>query len=151
MVAGGDWAGDEYKALNPTRSDGRKGSFQSMLKRAFGLILPVGESGGDLIVLYAYLFGLQMAQNQNERDCLLRRCRRWQGWLSNQYYTPRNQNELCVFEPDDLVLSGSHGTRCSEVFMFIDSAGKAYWALFIGLLLWMVAKKSCRAVLRNIL
>ena len=38
-LPGGDWAGDEYKALNPTRSDGRKGSFQSMLKRAFGLIL----------------------------------------------------------------------------------------------------------------
>ena len=38
-LPGGDWAGDEYKALNQRVLMGAKVLFQSMLKRAFGLIL----------------------------------------------------------------------------------------------------------------
>lgn len=65
-LPGGDWAGDEYKALNPTRSDGRKGSFSINAKTGVWSDFAVGESGGDLIALHAYLFGLQMAQSAKE-------------------------------------------------------------------------------------
>lgn len=65
-LPGGDWAGDEYKALNPTRSDGRKGSFSINAKTGVWSDFAIGESGGDLIALHAYLFGLQMAQSARE-------------------------------------------------------------------------------------
>lgn len=65
-LPGGDWAGDEYKALNPTRSDGRKGSFSINAKTGVWSDFAIGQSGGDLIALHAYLFGLTMMQSSRE-------------------------------------------------------------------------------------
>jgi hypothetical protein len=54
--------GAEWVALNPTRSDARKGSFKVNLCSARWSDFATGDSGGDLIALAAYLFHLDQAE-----------------------------------------------------------------------------------------
>jgi len=54
-LPGGDWSGDEYKPHNPTRDDRHKGSFVINAKTGKWIDNATGDSGGDLISLYAYV------------------------------------------------------------------------------------------------
>jgi len=57
-LPGGEVAGAEYKCLNPTRSDHRKGSFSINLVSGVWSDFATGDSGADLISLYAYIHHL---------------------------------------------------------------------------------------------
>lgn len=57
-LPGGEMAGAEYKCLNPTRSDHRKGSFSINLVSGVWSDFATGDSGADLISLYAYIHHL---------------------------------------------------------------------------------------------
>ncbi len=48
--------GNEYKSLNPTRADGKSGSFSINLRTGQWADFATSDKGGDLISLYAYLF-----------------------------------------------------------------------------------------------
>jgi hypothetical protein len=50
--------GAEWVAINPTRRDGRTGSFKVNLKNGRWSDFATGDSGRDLIALAAYLFRL---------------------------------------------------------------------------------------------
>ena len=54
--------GSEWCALNPTRGDGRKGSFKVNLKTGKWGDFATGDRGGDLIALAAYLFHLDQGE-----------------------------------------------------------------------------------------
>jgi hypothetical protein len=54
--------GAEWVALNPTRSDGRKGSFKVNTLTGKWSDFATGEAGGDLIALAAYLFKLKQVE-----------------------------------------------------------------------------------------
>ena len=49
----------EWVALNPTRHDGKAGSFKVNLVSGAWSDFACGDSGGDLVSLYRYLFGFQ--------------------------------------------------------------------------------------------
>jgi hypothetical protein len=53
--------GSEWVALNPTRSDSRKGSFKVNLATGRWSDFATGDRGGDLIALAAYLHRLNQA------------------------------------------------------------------------------------------
>ena len=53
--------GSEWSALNPTRSDSRKGSFKVNLKTGKWGDFATGDRGGDLISLAAYIFRLDQS------------------------------------------------------------------------------------------
>lgn len=57
-LPGGEMVGAEYKCLNPTRSDHRKGSFSINLVSGVWSDFATGDSGADLISLYAYIHHL---------------------------------------------------------------------------------------------
>ncbi|WP_396957036.1 VapE domain-containing protein [Nitrosomonas sp.] len=57
-LPGGETTGAEYKCLNPTRSDHRKGSFSINLVTGIWFDFATGDGGGDLISLYAYIHHL---------------------------------------------------------------------------------------------
>jgi hypothetical protein len=50
--------GPEWVAINPTRTDNRKGSFKVNLRTGAWADFATGAAGGDLIALAAYLFHL---------------------------------------------------------------------------------------------
>lgn len=52
----GKLAGGEWTALNPTRADGRAGSFKVNIRTGAWSDFATGDAGGDLVSLYAYLF-----------------------------------------------------------------------------------------------
>ena len=54
--------GAEWLAKNPRRIDKRRGSFKVNLRTGRWSDFAVGESGGDLISLAAYLFHLKQGQ-----------------------------------------------------------------------------------------
>ncbi len=54
----GQQCGNEWIARNPNRNDRRLGSFKINLKSGRWADFATGDSGGDLISLYAYLHGL---------------------------------------------------------------------------------------------
>lgn len=54
--------GTEYVARNPTRADNRPGSFKVNLKTCRWADFATNDSGGDLISLAAYLFGLRQSE-----------------------------------------------------------------------------------------
>ncbi len=56
-LPGGKSNGVEYKVLNPTRADSGVGSFSVNVRNGKWSDFATGDSGGDLIDLYAYLFG----------------------------------------------------------------------------------------------
>jgi hypothetical protein len=53
--------GVEWCAINPTRTDDRKGSFKINLRTGRWADFATGQSGGDLIALAAYVHGLKQA------------------------------------------------------------------------------------------
>jgi hypothetical protein len=57
----GSRQGAEWVALNPTRSDGRTGSFKINLTSGMWSDFATGDAGGDLVALAAYLFRLKQA------------------------------------------------------------------------------------------
>jgi hypothetical protein len=50
--------GREWVAINPTRSDGKKGSFKVNLRTGAWSDFATGAAGGDLVSLAAYLHDL---------------------------------------------------------------------------------------------
>ncbi|GHF32128.1 hypothetical protein GCM10017044_28890 [Kordiimonas sediminis] len=50
--------GMEWIALNPTRTDRKLGSFRINLKSGAWADFATGDSGGDLVSLASYLYGL---------------------------------------------------------------------------------------------
>ncbi len=54
--------GNEWVALNPTRADRRLGSFSINLRTGRWADFAIGDSGGDLISLRAYLDGSTQRQ-----------------------------------------------------------------------------------------
>jgi hypothetical protein len=61
-LPGGAREGPEWVARNPTRSDGRRGSFKVNTRTGRWGDFATGEGGGDLISLAAYLFNLKQAE-----------------------------------------------------------------------------------------
>lgn len=61
-LPGGLTQGNEYSVLNPTRTDGRKGSFSINLQTGVWADFATEDKGGDLIALYAYLFNCSQKQ-----------------------------------------------------------------------------------------
>ena len=55
-LPGGQKVGPEWKALNPTRADGKIGSFSVNLVTGAWGDFACDDKGGDLVSLYAYLF-----------------------------------------------------------------------------------------------
>lgn len=58
--------GKEWVATNPTRADSAPGSFKVCVRTGKWSDFAVGESGGDLISLYAYLRGLKAGEAYKE-------------------------------------------------------------------------------------
>ena len=54
--------GSEWNALNPTRSDSRKGSFKVNLKTGKWGDFATGDRGGDLISLAAYIYRVDQSE-----------------------------------------------------------------------------------------
>jgi hypothetical protein len=54
--------GAEWVALNPTRSDHRKGSFKVNLRTGCWSDFATNDRGGDLISLAAYVFRIRQAE-----------------------------------------------------------------------------------------
>jgi hypothetical protein len=59
---GGSLRGQEYIALNPTRSDGNPGSFKVNVSTGRWADFATGDRGGDPISLYAYLHKLSQLE-----------------------------------------------------------------------------------------
>lgn len=57
----GKRSGHEWSALNPTRGDAKAGSFSVNLNSGVWADFATGDSGGDLVSLYAYLHGIGQA------------------------------------------------------------------------------------------
>lgn len=55
-LPGGEASGSEYRALNPTRGDSKKGSFSINMRKGVWQDFATEDSGSDPISLYAYLF-----------------------------------------------------------------------------------------------
>lgn len=58
----GQREGAEWVALNPTRTDNKKGSFKVNLRTGRWSDFATGDAGGDLIALAAYLFHLDQTE-----------------------------------------------------------------------------------------
>ncbi len=58
----GKRAGAEWQALNPTRADGKPGSFSVNLQTGAWADFATSDRGGDLVSLYAYLHGLNQGE-----------------------------------------------------------------------------------------
>jgi len=54
--------GAEWVAINPTRADGRRGSFKVNLRTGCWSDFATGEAGGDLVALAAYVFRLKQGE-----------------------------------------------------------------------------------------
>lgn len=65
-LPGGRIEGGEYKALNPTRSDSKVGSFSVNVATGKWGDFATGDAGGDLVSLYAYLHGLDQGAAARE-------------------------------------------------------------------------------------
>ena len=61
-LPGGKVDGHEYKALNPTRSDSKVGSFSINILTGAWSDFATGDKGGDLVSLYAYLNGIEQLE-----------------------------------------------------------------------------------------
>ena len=72
----GKFEGDEFVALNPSRDDGKPGSFKINVKTGRWSDFATGESGGDIVSYYAHVNSLkdncaypqQEAANRIARD-----------------------------------------------------------------------------------
>src|SRR6516164_846009 len=66
LLPGGKFQGDEYVVRNPLRNDQHAGSFQINWKKGEWGDFAIGESGGDLISLVAYLRGITQVDAARE-------------------------------------------------------------------------------------
>jgi len=66
LVPGGQFQGDEYVVRNPLRNDQHPGSFKINWKKGEWGDFAIGESGGDLISLVAYLGGISQVNAAGE-------------------------------------------------------------------------------------
>lgn len=71
-IPSGSMHGYEYVARNPTRSDENPGSFKINLRTGEWSDFAVGDSGGDLISLYAYLNFCDQKESANQISEILR-------------------------------------------------------------------------------
>jgi hypothetical protein len=62
LVPGGERAGGEYAALNPTRADRHVGSFKINLRSGAWADFATGDKGGDPVSLVAYLEGCSQGE-----------------------------------------------------------------------------------------
>ncbi|WP_372574160.1 hypothetical protein [Ruegeria jejuensis] len=67
----GEWRGNEWCALNPTRDDRRLGSFLINRVTGFWGDFATGDTGGDPISLYAYIRGLKQPEAARDLQCML--------------------------------------------------------------------------------
>ncbi|WP_299377483.1 hypothetical protein [uncultured Kiloniella sp.] len=58
--------GVEYKSINPTRADSKEGSFSINVETGVWGDFASGDTGGDPIDLYAYLFGMEGGEAARE-------------------------------------------------------------------------------------
>src|SRR5215831_7176578 len=65
-LPGGKFQGDEYVVRNPLRNDQHPGSFKINCKTGQWSDFAIGESGGDLISLVAYLRGISQVDAARE-------------------------------------------------------------------------------------
>ena len=63
--------GNEWVARNPTRSDGRPGSFKVNLASGVWADFATGDKGGDIIDLLAYLEGKSKVEAAREIGAML--------------------------------------------------------------------------------
>jgi len=61
-VPGGKRQAHEYLPTNPTRSDGKPGSFSINLKTGAWGDFATGDRGGDLVALVAYIDGVKQSE-----------------------------------------------------------------------------------------
>src|SRR6516164_4867780 len=66
LLPGGKFQGDEYVVRNPLRNDQHPGSFKINCKTGEWSDFAIGESGGDLISLVAYLGGISQVDAARE-------------------------------------------------------------------------------------
>lgn len=59
---GGKRQGHEYMPTNPTRSDGKPGSFSINLNTGAWGDFATGDKGGDLVALVAYIDGIKQSE-----------------------------------------------------------------------------------------
>ena len=62
ILPDGQRRGDEWIALNPTRTDNRPGSIKVNVRTGVWSDSATGDSGGDIIKLYSYLTGFTQAE-----------------------------------------------------------------------------------------
>ncbi len=67
----GKQKGQEYSALNPTRSDSKAGSFNINMLTGVWADFATGDKGGDLISLHSYLFNCEYVNSAKELAQLL--------------------------------------------------------------------------------
>ncbi|GER07969.1 hypothetical protein GCM10007972_15720 [Iodidimonas muriae] len=62
LLPSGRREGRYWVALNPTRADRKRGSFKVNLMTGAWRDYATGDGGGDVISLYAYVYGLKQSQ-----------------------------------------------------------------------------------------
>jgi hypothetical protein len=62
LLPDGRREGQEWVAFNPRRKDQHLGSFKVNLKTGRWADFATGDKGGDVVSLYAFLFGLSQAE-----------------------------------------------------------------------------------------
>ena len=72
ILPGGKTDGKEYTVLNPTRSDKAPGSFKINLKTGAWGDFAVGDKGGDIISLWAYITGKKQSEAAKDLSHLLK-------------------------------------------------------------------------------
>ncbi|MEX0583850.1 MAG: hypothetical protein WD185_09285, partial [Sneathiella sp.] len=65
-IPGGVVSGDEFQARNPTRADGKPGSFSINIRTGKWADFATGDTGGDPIDLYAYISGIKQGPAARE-------------------------------------------------------------------------------------
>ncbi len=62
LLPGGKLEGNEWVALNPHRSDRRLGSFKINVRTGRWCDFAIGQAGGDLVSLVAYLHNIRQIE-----------------------------------------------------------------------------------------
>ena len=65
-LSSGKWEGDEWSALNPTRSDKNRGSFKVNSKTGEWSDYATGDRGTNLLDLYAYIHSISVSEAYNQ-------------------------------------------------------------------------------------
>lgn len=73
ILPGGRLEGHEYVALNPRRNDTRLGSFRINIHNGKWADFAVGDKGGDLISLWAYVRNIKQIEAARDLQPILGR------------------------------------------------------------------------------